>query len=74
MRIISLVALLVALGTFSGCISIEKNGGAGNESPTAIGRYQLAGDGQGHFMKIDTKTGQAWSTGGATWANWYPVP
>ena len=66
MKGVALFTLILALGLVSGCVHETLH--------TGEGRYQIAGDGQGHFMKIDTQTGKAWSTGGATWADWYPVP
>jgi hypothetical protein len=74
MKHVFLASLVVILGLLASCASVTCSNDRGGQTQKNIGRYQIAGDGNGHFMKIDTQTGKAWSTGGATWADWYKVP
>lgn len=60
MKTVAFAVLVAALALMSGCacevFPMHMNGCAN----ASAGRYQLAGDGQGRFMKIDSRTGDTW--------------
>lgn len=74
MKSIVLAVFVVGLGLMTGCAGMNCPMQKEGQIHADVGRYQIAGDGQGHFMKIDTRTGKTWSTGGAKWADCYQVP
>jgi hypothetical protein len=60
MKCFALLALVAASGLMTGCVCMTSPMCKKDQTNVEVGRYELAGDGQGRFMKIDSRTGETW--------------